>query len=169
MASTYTPIATYTVSGSAVASYTFSSIPSTYTDLILVSSVRSTDNNDGDDLKGTFNSDTGTNYSWTQIYGDGSSAASNRGSNSAFMKIGIYAGNSTAAGTFSSCVTHIQNYANTTTYKTNLVRRDIATAYTVAVVNMWRSTSAINSITLSCAVGNIAVGSTFTLYGIASA
>jgi hypothetical protein len=160
MSSTYEPIATTTI-GTAVASYTFSSIPSTYTDLVLVSNAKTTAAENGYDLKGNFNSDTGSTYSSTQMYGTGSSAVSGRATDQSWIKIGL-----TGASQFANSVAHIQNYSNATTYKTVLVRRDLADAYTVAVVSLWRSTSAITSITLASQTGNLAVGSTFTLYGI---
>ena len=45
MASTYTPIASSTVTGSSTTTVTFSSIPATYTDLIVVSNYKSAGNN----------------------------------------------------------------------------------------------------------------------------
>ena len=63
----------------------------------------------------------------------------------------------------------IQNYANTTTYKTMISRASDATQNAIAYVGLWRSTSAINSITLSVSAGTFAIGSTFTLYGIKAA
>ena len=62
------------------------------------------------------------------------------------------------------------NYANTTTYKTTLVRHNNVSQTVSAVVNLWRSTSAITSITLSNeSATNFDVGATFTLYGILKA
>lgn len=169
MPQTYTPIATYTVSGSSVAAYTFSSIPQTYTDLVLVSVVRTTDTTSGNDFKGNFNSDTGTNYSNTQMYGTGSATASTRDSNFSYVKMGLVIGSSAASGTFANNVAHIQNYSNSTTYKTVLSRRDAAGFYAVATVNLWRNTAAITSITLASQFGNMDIGTTLTLYGIAKA
>ena len=165
MTSTYEKIATTTAGGSS-ATVTFNSISGSYTDIVLISSVRTTSNSDGFDVLAQFNSDTGSNYSITQMYGTGSSAASNRETNRTSAKVGLMAGNLTTAGTFASNIAHIQNYSNSTTYKTVLARRDLSTQYTVATVSLWRSTSAINSITLNAEVGNFASGSTFTLYGI---
>jgi hypothetical protein len=163
--STYTPIATTTL-GSAQASVTFSSLGA-YTDLILVSNAKTTDSANGNDLKGVFNSDTGSNYSQTQMYGTGSSAVSGRNSNIAWAKVGLTSNSSNSQ--FANSVCHIMNYSNSTTYKTCIARRDLADAYTVATVSLWRNTAAITSITLSAEVGNLATGSTFTLYGIAAA
>ena len=117
MAKTYEPIATYTVP-SAQASYTFSSIPATYTDLILVAA--GTTSVDGASLTLRFNSDTATNYSTTVLRGSGTAATSTRGSNLTFLYLGYSAGFSSTQ--MSNAIMHIQNYANTTTYKTTISR-----------------------------------------------
>ena len=83
--STYTPIATTTASGSA-SSVTFSSIPSTYTDLVIVADILGAASTADAVLR--FNSDTTSNYSETVIRGDGSSAASARYSESYINEIG---------------------------------------------------------------------------------
>ena len=163
--STYTPIASQTLS-SAAASVTFSGIPQTYTDLVVV--FAGTAGGGNNNLVLTFNSDTGSNYSWTDIEGNGSTAASYRLSNQAGIK---FAYNLVATGT-SQCNTimHIMNYSNTTTYKTALGRVNTPTSATIYVgttagVGLWRNTAAITSLT--CSNGdNWASGSTFNLYGI---
>jgi hypothetical protein len=160
MPSTYTPIATYTTSGSQ-ASYTFTSIPSTYTDLILIIQGAA-------DVSTTtalrVNGDTGSNYSFTYILGNGSSASSGRGSNQTNM-VGtdISTSQTTLVGQF-------QNYSNTTTYKTVLTRGGAGDMDTIACVNLWRNTAAINSITAYLASPRYFInGTTLTLYGIAAA
>jgi hypothetical protein len=160
--STYTPIATTTL-GSGVSSYTFSSIPQTYTDLVLV--INGTASSFLSRLM-QFNSDTspsGTNYSDTGLNGSGSSASSYRGVSAPSNGIGgVSASNSTT-------IVQIQNYSNTTTYKTSLWRANTSTDYVQAGVCLWRSTAAISSIVLTISSGNFGTGSTFTLYGIAAA
>jgi hypothetical protein len=64
---------------------------------------------------------------------------------------------------------NIMNYANTTTYKTAISRLDDAANYVGTSVGLWRSTSAINSVTILAGTGNIPSGAMFTLYGIAAA
>jgi hypothetical protein len=168
--STYTPIATTTL-GSAQASYTFSSIPQTYTDLVLVASAKS-GLTTTTQVKLTFNSDTATNYSWTRLLGDGSAASSARGTTQAYVEVGYIAGNSGSVQP-DMFILQIQNYANSTTYKTLLSRwssMNAANAYVAAVVGLWRKTpEAITSITLAPDSTNFQTGSTFTLYGIAAA
>jgi len=117
--STYTPIASQTLS-SAAASVTFSGIPQTYTDLVVVLSVRGTTASNDIDVQGQFNSDTGSNYSWTRIYGTGSTAGSQRGTSQTVLRIGNMAGSGYTA--YSPMILNIQNYSNTTTYKTMLGR-----------------------------------------------
>lgn len=160
--STYTPIATTTLTGSSN-TLTFTSIAGTYTDLIIASaaSMPSTD----DAFLVQFNSDTGTNYSTTFLYGNGSAAVSGRAS-SATSTIQGRAGNAT----FGTSYIQFQNYSNTTTYKTVLSRGGSASGLVVAYVGLWRSTAAITSIKLTSESGNnFSNGSMFTLYGIASA
>ena len=100
------------------------------------------------------------------MYGDGTSAASARSSNIAQINgIGI---NSTSQSQ-SMGIAHFNNYSNTTTYKTVLLRNSMYQAEASATVALWRSTAAITRITLSLASGNIKSGSTATLYGITAA
>jgi len=162
--STYTPIATNTL-GSAAASYTFSSIPSTYTDLVLVMNTKGSTSNY---CQLRFNGDTGTNYSRTDLKGNGSTAASSRDSNRSIIDIASNATNDTSNFN-TNIILHIMNYANTTTYKTAISRANNAATGTDAIVVLWRSTSAINSIYIAVNTGNLEVGTTLTLYGIASA
>lgn len=162
MAKTYEPIATYTVP-SAQASYTFNSIPSTYTDLVLVSVPLTTATAV---IQIRFNGDTNTNYSNTYIQGDGTSATASRSSNDTAFPIAY----SSATTTPYAVVTNFMNYSNTTTYKTALSRSNAATVVNLTYVDLWRSTAAINSITILCSgAASLNTGSTFTLYGIKAA
>jgi len=77
MPATYEPIATTTLTGGT--SYTFTSIPATYTDLVLV--VNAATASGSSNLAMQFNADTGSNYSFTRIFGNGSSASSSRAAN----------------------------------------------------------------------------------------
>jgi hypothetical protein len=167
--STYTPIATTTL-GSNQNDITFSSIPSTYTDLVIVFTGNSTNTGSSSNgMRCRVNSDTGTNYSTTYLNGDGSTASSSRATSTAYFEVGEIAQTSNTSPTVT--IIQIMNYANSTTYKTILARVNTATVITQATVSLWRSTSAINSVTLSRDFGTnqLKVGSTATLYGIASA
>jgi len=154
---TYEPIATTTL-GTSASSVTFSTIPGTYTDLVLVVNGTSTATN-GNEMQ--FNGDTGNNYSFTLLYGDGSSATSSRNSNISFA----YAGRTNTNQSVS--ITQIMNYANTTTYKTVLTRANSNGDIVMANVSTWRSTSAITSLVYAGATFNS--GTVFTLYGIKAA
>jgi hypothetical protein len=163
MTSTYEAIATQTLS-SPTGSVTFTSIPQTYTDLVLVTSVIGTT---GDYLRlrlGNGSLDTGSNYSTTVLAGSSAGANSYR-----------YAGN-TVAYIFVEGLTNsstptinkmdILNYKNTTTFKTLLNRASSNGTVSETSVSLWRSTAAINTIRVFQDTYNMAAGSTFTLYGI---
>ena len=158
---TYVALATNTLTGTA-ASVTFSSISGAYTDLVVVV-------NGAKDAGGAvnpylrFNSDSGTNYSHTSLVGDGTTASSGRASTQAQMYLGDY------TTTQSTYQIHIMNYANATTYKTVLTRSAITNSATGVFVGLWRSTAAITSVDIYVGGSNFAIGSTFTLYGIAAA
>jgi hypothetical protein len=167
--STYTPIATTTLANSTTASYTFSSIPSTYTDLILIGAGQLTVNGEG--LGVRFNADSGSNYSFTYLSGNGTSAASGRQTGTTYATSNWNTGFSNS--TDNNTIFHIQNYANSTTYKTVLARSNNAAGSsnpgTETVVNLWRNTSAITSILVKANTGYFTTGFTWTLYGIAAA
>lgn len=155
--STYTPIASQTL-GSAAASVTFSSIPQGYTDLIIVNSVKTTGGN-ADSMRYVFNGST-TGYSNTYLYGNGSSAVSGRQTS---QSVAFYGNVSSTE--FSAITTNLQNYSNSTTYKSFLSRTS-DNNWAMAYVNLWQNTSPITSIEISINSGNIAAGSTFSIYGI---
>jgi hypothetical protein len=159
---TYDAIATTTI-GSSVASYTFSSIPSTYTDLILI--VSNLDSGAGR-TRLRLNGDTGTNYSRTNLSANGSSAASYRGSNENQIDMSVIAGSSSTEP--ATLIININNYTNAITYKTVISRYSLGSAATETTVGLWRNTSAITSVTYFTQ-GNLLSGTTLSLYGIASA
>ena len=165
--STYTPLATNTLSSTAT-SVTFSSISGSYTDLVLVVTAKVGVGSSNNYLTiGNGTVDTGANYSRTKLSGDGSSATSARNTAATGAFLDVY-GDSNSTQFDSVQFAHIMNYSNTTTYKTILCRANRAGSGVDAVVNLWRSTAAINIITVN-STGTYAIGSTFTLYGIAAA
>lgn len=165
MATTYTPIATNTVSGSSTTTVTFSSISSAYTDLILVMQIADTTANANAGI--VLNSDTGTNYSRTQILGNGTTATSSRTASMAYLGITPTIGTSTNFET--NIILHFMNYSNTTTYKTVLARGNQPSVATIAQALLWRSTAAITRMDINDLGTAWKAGSTFTLYGIRSA
>ncbi len=136
MVKTYEPISTQTL-GSAAASVTFSSIPQTYTDLVLVVTPIVT-------TATTF--DTSALYSNTTLYGDGTSAVSARVSSQNEIRVS-YGATSRSTNT-GNIIVNILNYSNATTYKTNLSRDNYAGEASGANVGLWRSTAAITQIDL---------------------
>jgi hypothetical protein len=169
--STYTPIATYTAPNGSVNSYSFTSIPQTYTDLVLVLSCGM---NSGGDPTVVVNNDSGANYSDTWLNGNGTTLASYRytGRNFWYPEWNLMGG---AYGVFSLQSTfHFMNYSNTSTFKTVLYRTGNAAAGTNVGteyhVGIWRSTAAITRIDVGATSSQTYMsGSTFTLYGIAAA
>jgi len=160
---TYEPIATQTLS-SAAATVTFSSISQSYTDLILVAT-GNTSTGVGLYMRvGAANTiDTGSNYSVIRLYGYSGGADSDELNGLDFWYV------STGAFNDANTILNLQNYSNTTTYKTFISRQNSPTAWVNSSAGLWRSTSAINKIELYLPSGNISAGSTFTLYGIKAA
>ena len=156
------PIATTTLSSSAT-SVTFSSISGSYTDLVLIVSPISSSG--GSAVRFQINSDTGSNYSSTVLYGTGASAGSSRNTNTTYARTHEYAGFDTTAGG-TTLIINLNNYSNTTTYKNWMSRSNQASDGVDALVGLWRSTSAITSLYIFPSASTFASGSTFTLYGI---
>ena len=169
---TYTPIATTTLA-SVSSVITFSSIPSTYTDLVLIAYFSKTATNSTTPSL-TVNNDTGANYGqhtfgwvnggvWTGTASSGSSITPSTGG---YVPV----------GTTYWCNYQIDfmNYKNTTTNKVILVRNNNPDADTYGSgpgrqIGSWKSTAAINRIDFTVSSSTFVVGSTFTLYGITAA
>lgn len=166
MPATYDLISTTTV-GTAVASVSFSSVSQTYTDLVLVCAARTSRAATSDNLIVRFNSDSTAIYSSTNLFGDVNGIGSARSSNDTSCVWSYIPSASQSAGRFGVATMNIMNYANTTTQKTTISSSGNYAAQLELTANYYRSTSAISTITiLSATASNIAVGSTFTLYGI---
>ena len=150
---TYTPLATVTL-GSTAASVTFSSIPATYRDLIVVIQHKGA----GDNFSARLNGDTGANYSYARMIGNGSTATSDSGSSG------------TIGASFSenigNTITQIMDYSATDKHKTILSRSNTASSSTRAHAVRWASTSAVTSFGIILASGSFDAGSTFSLYGV---
>jgi hypothetical protein len=165
MPTTYEPIATTTL-GSAATTISFTSIGATYTDLRVVLVVKA---NANDDVKLNINSDTGTNYSRTLLYGTGAAVASARYTSTANITLspGLDAANNMRFYTID-----IFSYAGST-FKTLLLEGNGDTNGSGLVtrqVGLWRSTSAITQLDLATFGANgFAAGTTATLYGIKNA
>jgi hypothetical protein len=155
---TYTPLATVTL-GTASASVTFSSIPATYRDLILVfrgTLTTATFN----ELELRINGDTGSNYTRIVAFGDGSGTGS---LTDVFNSYRFSYGNNT--NPFTSIV-QFMDYSATDKHKTALSRSSTAANIVFASATRWANTAAVNTIRLAPNSGSFATGCTFALYGI---
>ncbi len=159
---TYNQIASLTLSAD-TSNVTFFNIPQTYTDLVLITTGRIVTTPYNPDLR--LNSDSGTNYSFTELGGSGAVAASSRDSNRNYLRIGSYGYFDTSNSYMG--ISHFINYSNTTTFKTVLSRSSNINNGTSFVAATWRSTAAINTIALFG--GTYSSGLTFNLYGIKAA
>jgi hypothetical protein len=153
---TYTPLATVTL-GSSASSVTFSSIPATYRDLILIIT-GTTDSNSSFFLQ--YNSDTGSNYSYVQMNGNGSTASSFSGTSSG-AEVGV------VYGTVGNTITQIQDYSATDKHKTALSRSNTAANIVFASATRWANTAAITSVRAYYqTAANWQSGTTFNLFGV---
>ena len=153
---TYTSLANITL-GSSASSVTFSSIPATYRDLVLVvNGAGSTPEN----ATLTFNGDTTAgNYSWVSMRGDGSSATS---ATSTGALVNTYTTDRFTA------IIQVMDYSATDKHKTRLSRDDIASYHARAWASRWANTAAVTSMVYGAAGGTFNSGTTLALYGIAS-
>lgn len=164
--STYDLIASSVLSSNA-ASVTFSSLPSSYRDLVLICTARSTRVNTVDYLLFKLNNDTASNYSRIYMDGTGTTTSSYYDTISVGTIDFMPAANSTA-GVFGIGRMQVMDYSATDKHKTMLIRTDLAERATFAQVTRWAKTEAINEIVFTMENGSIASGSSFYLYGIVS-
>ena len=156
---TYTPLATKTLTAAAT-SVTFSSISQAYRDLVLVFEVSSSSDQTG---RLRFNADAGANYNNVVAEANGSTALSAAWNSSVISWTNTYSNIST---TKSIVTVNIFDYSVTDKHKSLLIRSGLPTMSVSMAANRWANTAAINSIEVSGAT--FAIGSVFTLYGIAS-
>lgn len=162
---TYKPIATVTVGAGGAASIDFTSIPGTYTDLLLKISSRGNASAMGSNLGISFN---GSTSSFTGRYLEGTGTAAASASVARF--ISSTNANTSTASTFGSAEIYIPNYAgsNNKSFSAEGLSENNATeAYRHLTAGLWSNTAAITSITMSLLTGdNFMQYSTATLYGI---
>ena len=170
---TYTLISSNVLSSSA-ASVTFSSIPATYTDLVLRASVRSDAAATVKETEIIFNADTATNYSFTNLLGLGSNgSASQQFGTLAYGWTGKIAADSSTANTFANVEIYIPSYTASqnkqiSSNNINENNNSIVEA-TAAVAVLCRNSAAITSILFYPRASNFVSGSSFYLYGISNA
>lgn len=159
----YNLIATTTVGAGGAASIDFTSIPQTYTDILLKLSVRSTQANNANTLLIKFNGST-ANFTARVIEGSGASASS---FSQSAGNIGNAQGTSSTASVFSSLDIYIPNYSDSK-YKSysadGVTENNAATAYQSMSAGLWSQTAAITEIGIY--ITNLAQYSSASLYGI---
>lgn len=152
--------------GSTQASITFNSIPQTYTDLLLVCSVR-TDNTNVpfSNIVLLFNGSS-SNFSSIRMFGDGAGVGAYTATNIA----GLVSSAGATANTFGSTYIHIPNYAgaaNKSYFVDSVSEHNSSTAYQEVIVGRWSQTAAISSISiLGESSRNLLQNSSISLYGI---
>jgi len=166
MANTYTLISSVAVGSGGAASISLTSIPATYTDLLVKLSIRS-DSNVADVLV-NFNSN-GNNSTWRRLLGE-ASASSDSGSNGAGLLIN---GSTTDASIFATNQMYIPNYtsSNYKSYSTEAAFEKNSASGTARQLGagLWSNSAAITSISFTGTSGNFVQYSTAYLYGISNA
>jgi hypothetical protein len=163
MANTFIKIASVTVGSGGAATIEFTSIPSTYTDLCLVTSIREA-STDSYTATIKFNS-SGSSYSQRNVQGSGSSVSSASPTDIEMM----INGSSSTSNTFSNSSVYISNYtgsANKSVSVDSVTEANVTLAFARLGANLWSNTAAITSISIQTTTGNLAQHSTATLYGI---
>ena len=168
-AGAFVPIATTTLASSA-ASITFSSIPATYTHLQIRGVSRCTTSGLGSDwIYMRFNSDTGSNYSRHQMYGNGVSIVLGAEANITFTRAGITPRDGNTANVMGANIIDVLDYTNTNKYKTvrTLFGDDFNGSGELGIQSgLWMNTNAVTSITLFPESNSWKQYTQFSLYGI---
>jgi hypothetical protein len=165
-------IATVTVGSGGQSTITFNSIPSTYKHLQIRGIGRTGRASTEDNIRVTFNSDTGTNYSWHNLAGYGTGVEANGNATQTGMNLGWITAANDGASIFGTAIIDILDYANTSKNKTSrsLTGYDWNGGGQIILASgSWQNTSAINSITLTPVFSTFAQYSSFALYGIKGA
>jgi hypothetical protein len=173
MANTYTLISSSTLASTGTSDFIFSSIPNTYTDLLIKISARLTGATTQDSMYVRFNgSSGGTDYQEINLRGNGTTAAGNfPGTNQEYVVVGnALPGSSSLAQTFSNTSLYIPNYSSSTKKSLSVEAvnaNNTTTAYLYLVSGLWNLTNAITSIKFTSASAySFAQHSSFYLYGI---
>lgn len=175
MANTYVQIGnTVTVGAGGASTIAFSSIPSTYTDLVIKISARSTIAGTRQEIYWNINSDTSSsNYSYTRLIGYDSGSTFSSSYSGVWTDAGTAIDASTAtANTFSNTELYLSSYAASVAKRISgdwVAENNSSSAWIAGIsVYLWNNTSAINSISFTTGGGNFAQYSTASLYGIKS-
>lgn len=169
---TYTLISSNVLASSA-ASVTFSSIPATYTDLVLRVSIRTDAAVSNDTLLVKFNNDSSTLYSTTLLRGSGTATSSSTLSTQPLINARQINGNTSVSNTFSSTEIYIPSYTVSQSKPSSIFfaqETDVTGAFIGSIAALYRSNTAISRIDLTPQTGpNFLSTSSFYLYGISNA
>lgn len=168
-AGSYESIETVTVGSGGVANFSFTSIPSTYTHLQLRGIVRSNQAGSGITTSTLrFNSDTGSNYAYHNLIGNGTAASAGAATTQTNIILTNAPELSATSNAFGVTIIDILDYTNTNKYKTirALHGADLnGSGQIILSSGLWMNTSAITSITVNPA-GDAVQYTSFALYGI---
>ena len=174
--SSYESIATVTVGSGGQSSVSFTSIPNTYAHLQIRYLGQTNRAVFVDSIQLNFNSDTGSNYSWHSLQGDGSSASALGYATQTYARIGdgTIGGATSSSGNVGGGVLDILDYSSTNKYKTirGITAVDENGAGRIALGSgLWQNSgSAISSISIAPQAGTLFLQySSFALYGIKGA
>lgn len=165
MANTFELISSVTVGAGGAATISFTSIPSTYTDIVIKMSARSSAGGVTGYVTGAFNGST-SSFSIRGLYGNGSGAGS---FTTPSNFIGEVVANGATANTFSNLEIYIPNYAgsNYKSYSVDSVGEDNgATAQATLTAGLWSSNAAITQVAFTPNSGSFQQYSTAYLYGV---
>lgn len=161
---TNTYVALYTANLVGLNSASFTNIPQTYTDLVVVFSGQDAATSASGLSIGINSTYSGGLYSLTVMEGNGSSAYSSRFTSNNGMGISVSGGTNLPG----NAIINFQNYSNTTTFKSILTRYNASNAFVGARVDLFRSTSAITRLDFFPYTANWAAGTSISVYGIAA-
>lgn len=172
MPNTFIKIASITVGSGGAANIDFTSIPQTYTDLMVVHSMRGANASTIATVDITFNNST-SGYTNRSIFGTSTTVYAYTYNSLQYLWGGYYQGNSTTANAFGNGQIYIPQYTSSTLAKTLLIdqvseNNSTASDAAFATINggLWNNTAAITSVKLKNEYGNWLEHSTATLYGI---
>jgi hypothetical protein len=161
----YVALATTTL-GSAASTVTFSSIPATYKDLVVIV-VGSPADTSYSEIGMRLNSSTLT-CSFVRMNANGSSTSSGGNSSATYLSVASAYGTGPSTSSRFNLLCNIMDYSATDKHKTVLSRSNVPDAGLEANASRWPSTDAVNSVSVFTTVGaGFATGTTISLYGVA--
>ena len=177
MANTYTLIASSTVGSGGASSIDFTSISSTYTDLVIKISARAISAGGGtngvwDSIRVRFNNDSATNYAHKHLLTIDSAAPTSLSDSADTSLVSWTDYSSATANTFGNMEIYIPNYvsSNQKSITTDAVMENNGSAGIWSFeAGKWSGTAAINRITITLNSVNFAQYSTAYLYGVSNA